>query len=187
MDSNEKHIIKLLQSKDSKSIELIYDQWGAALYGLILRIVKNETLAQDVLQDVMVKIWKNSHQYRPEKSKLFTWIYQITRNSSIDAYRKFSKRSTENIQSAHQFVSSLESDSILRSNELKLKINALEPKYKEVIHALFFEGMTQMEMSKNTGIPLGTIKTRLRIAMRELRALYSEPSFMVFLILLCYG
>lgn len=187
MDIDEEHIISLLKKKDEKAMEIIYDRWAGAIYGMIVKIVKDESLAQDTLQNVMLKIWKNSDQYQSTKSKLFTWIYQIARNSSIDAYRKTSKNTTENIQGANQFVSTIESDSILHSNELKQKINLLEPKYKEVINKLYFDGMTQIEMSEKTGIPLGTIKSRLRIALRELRAIYIEPSFVALIILLYHG
>ncbi len=187
MNTDDQHIISLLQNKNAKAIELIYDRWAGSLYGLILNIVKDEEIAQDTLQEVMVKVWKKGHLYDASKSKLFTWVYQITRNSAVDAYRKIKKRPTEKIQQDASFVSAYKSESMLQSNELKQKINSLEPKYKEVIQSLFFDGLTQREMSEQTGIPLGTIKTRLRIAMRELRHLYHEPSFIAILLILGHG
>lgn len=189
MAQSESYIIELLKAGDKKAIAYIYDRWADSLYGVIYNICKDEGIAKDVLQDTFLKVWQKSDSYDSEKAKLFTWIYQIARNKAIDAYRKKQKNHTENIQKANLIVSNVGSDQKLYHSELGKHISKLEPKYQEVLQSLFFEGMTHVEMSKKTGIALGTIKTRLRIALRELREIYTEPSIVIVItvISMIYG
>ncbi|MDF1694410.1 MAG: sigma-70 family RNA polymerase sigma factor [Saprospiraceae bacterium] len=183
----EENIVQQLKAGDKKAIAYIYDKWADPLYGVIYNICKDEAIAKDVLQDTFVKIWEKSNTYDAKKSKLFTWMYQIARNKAIDAYRKIKKSRTENIQKANLIVSSIRSDQSLYHSELAKHISLLDPKYQEVLKSLFYEGLTQLEMSKKTGIALGTIKTRLRIALRELRGIYNEPSIVVMILSVLYG
>ena len=187
MSHSEAYITELLLAGDKKAIAYIYDKWADPLYGVIYNICKNEDVARDVLQETFLKVWEKSSTYDSKKAKLFTWIYQIARNKAIDVYRKNQKFNTENIQKANLVVSQVKSDQRLYHSELEEHISRLEPKYQEVLRSLFFDGMTQVEMSKETGIALGTIKTRLRIALRELRQIYSIASVVVSIICLLYG
>ena len=187
MAQSESYIIQLLKKGDKKAIAYIYDKWADPLYGVIFNICKDEGIAKDVLQDTFLKVWEKAASYDPQKAKLFTWIYQIARNKAIDAYRKIKKNQTENIQKADIIVSNIKSDQKLYHSELNKYILKLETKYQEVLQSLFFEGLTHVEMSKKTGIALGTIKTRLRIALRELREIYNVPSFVILIISLLYG
>jgi RNA polymerase sigma-70 factor (ECF subfamily) len=183
----EKTILKLISEKNDLALSTLYDTYAGALYGMIIPIVKDEGLAQDVLQESFVKIWNKMDSYDAKKAKIFTWMYQIARNTAIDAYRKKSKVHIENIQAIEKNVSSKTADKLLHKNELHNMMYKLEPKYQKVIRSLFLEGMTQKELSDETGIPLGTIKSRLRIALRELRFLYNEPIVVIFIICIIYG
>jgi len=187
LTQSDSYITQLLQTGDKKAIAYIYDKWADPLYGVIYNICKDEAIAKDVLQDTFVKVWEKSDTYDAKKSKLFTWIYQIARNKAIDAYRKIKKNRIENIQKADIIVSNVRSDQKLYHSELNKHITKLDPKYQEVLQSLFFEGMTHMEMSEKTGIALGTIKTRLRIALRELREIYNEPSIVILILSVLYG
>lgn len=187
MEQSESHITQLLQAGDKKAIAYIYDKWADPLYGVIYNICKDEAIAKDVLQDTFLKVWEKAHTYDADKAKLFTWIYQIARNKAIDAYRKIKKSNTENIQKANLIVSNMKSDQKLYHSELEKHISMLESKYQQVLQSLFFEGLTHIEMSEKTGIALGTIKTRLRIALRKLREIYNVPSIAVILISVLYG
>jgi len=181
----EAHIIVLLQERNKEAIALMYDKWADALFGVINNICKDENAAKDILQDTFIKVWEKGHQYDPKKAKLFTWIYQIARNKAIDHYRKYKKSQTQEIHFANTIVSRLESDQGLYNSELEKNINKLEPKYQDVLRAFYYEGLTHVEMSKETGIALGTIKTRLRIALRELREFYNEP-LLIIALLICW-
>jgi len=172
----EKHIVELLMERDEKAITLLYDHYADALYGVIFKVLRNEELAQDALQESFVKIWKNSQQYDPSKAKLFTWLFRICRNTAIDKYRSETNKTDREIQIEATDVHS-KGETSIRPEELDVleRVGDLEPKYQIVLQALFFEGMTQQEASETLGIPLGTVKTRLKIALRELRKVYGSP------------
>ncbi len=171
----ENEIIKLLKERDKKALSLLYNNYSDSLYGVAFKITKDEALAQDALQESFIKIWKNSHKYNKDKAKLFTWLYRITRNTAIDKLRSFNNRNVREVQidSSNVYnvpINSLNQDVI----DLKEHVDKLDEKYKKVLHALFFEGMTQQEASDELNIPLGTVKSRLKIALRELRKVYNE-------------
>ena len=183
MQKTEAHIIILLQEKDKKAISMIYDKWAEPLFGMINNICKNEAISKDVLQDTFIKVWEKSESYDPKKAKLFTWIYQIARNKAIDAYRKISKSNTDEIHFADSIVSKVESDTHLYNSELNSKIKKLDNKYQEVLKGIYFQGMTHVEMSDQSGIPIGTIKSRLRIGLRKLREMYIETTSIITLLI----
>ena len=173
MKEQDLYIIQELKSNPERGMALLYDNYASALYGIIYRICKNETNAQDALQDSFIKIWKGIDSYDSNKAQLFTWMYTIARRTAIDQYRKVKKQNTIDIQEVN-FDVSQSVNSPIDTIDIKDKMAALDIKYKDVLLGLFFEGYSQREWSKKTGLPLGTIKTRLRIAMRELRKSYLQ-------------
>ena len=94
----EKHIVELLQERDEKAISLLYDNYGDTLYGVAYKVLKDEELAQDVLQESFIKIWKKSDSYDASKAKLFTWLFRITRNTAIDKLRSVKTKTDKEIQ-----------------------------------------------------------------------------------------
>jgi RNA polymerase sigma-70 factor, ECF subfamily len=151
----------------------LYNQYSNTLYGVICKVIKNDDFASDVLQDSFVKIWKNIATYIPEKSSLFTWILNITRNTAIDFIRSKNYKAGMENQSLDESVSILENKEAdtLNVNTIGIKDKALglDEKYSVLIEKLYFEGYTQEEAAEELGIPLGTVKTRVRTAIIELR------------------
>ena len=185
MISNEEHIIQLLGKKDESAIDLIYDQYGGNLYGYLLQMLKSEEEAQDVLQNSFVKIWNNAEKFDSSKAKLFTWLLSICRNTAIDRIRSKNKRQENEIQRQKSDVYTnnwvyINEDAV----DLREKVEELEPQYKAVIEALFFGGMTQKEASEYLDIPLGTVKTRLKIALRKLQKIFSFKRKVISILLL---
>lgn len=181
----ENHIVELLQERNEKAISLLYENYSDTLFGVAYKVVKDEDLAQDVLQESFVKIWKKADSYDPTKAKLFTWLFRITRNTAIDKLRSRKTKTEKEVQIDVSDVYKLGIDGI-NPDFLDMKENLLkiDSKYKTVLEALFFEGMTQQEASEELDIPLGTIKSRLKIGLRELRKIYIEPSLLILLICL---
>ncbi|MCK0158448.1 sigma-70 family RNA polymerase sigma factor [Cellulophaga sp. F20128] len=181
----EKHIVELLQDRNEKAISLLYDHYGDTLFGVANKVVRNEELAQDVLQESFVKIWKKADSYDSSKAKLFTWLFRITRNTAIDKLRSVNTKSDKEIQMDVSDVYNLGVESIKPElMDVKDNLDKLEPKYQIVLEALFFEGMTQQEASEELNIPLGTIKSRLKIGLRELKKIYGATAMLLFLIFL---
>ncbi|MEM8526944.1 MAG: RNA polymerase sigma factor [Bacteroidota bacterium] len=173
---NDSQIISLLQSEPREAVKEILSKYGDALLGIIIKIVGTKEVAEEVLQDSCIKIWKNAEKYDRAKGKLFTWCLNIARNTAIDRIRtqKFQRNKTS--KSLKEDVS----NNVTFSEEMQVKdvglhqqINKLEEKYRVIIDLLYLKGYTQQEATDELNIPLGTVKSRARIAIRELRKLLS--------------
>ncbi|MFK5971908.1 MAG: RNA polymerase sigma factor [Flavobacteriaceae bacterium] len=179
----EKHIVELLQERNEKAISLLYEHYGNTLYGVAYKVVRDSELAQDVLQESFIKIWKKSDSYDSTKAKLFTWLFRITRNTAIDKLRSVNTKTDKEIQMDVSDVYNLGVESIRPEFiDVKDNLGKIEDKYQIVLEALFFQGMTQQEASDELNIPLGTIKSRLKIGLRELKKIYG-PTMVLALVL----
>lgn len=171
---SEQHIVRLLKNGDNEAIAIIYENYASALFGIILKITINESLAEDALQESIIKIWKYAHRYDSKKAKLFTWMYRIARNTAIDKLRSHNLKHHKEVQITNSNVFKLTSSNFNQDTiDLKKHLANLDLKYQTVINALYFGGMTQQEASDELNIPLGTIKSRLKIGLRELRKIYN--------------
>ncbi|MBT8185773.1 MAG: RNA polymerase sigma factor [Eudoraea sp.] len=176
----EKHIVELLQERNDKAISLLYEHYGDTLLGVAYKVVRDEEMAQDVLQESFVKIWKKSDSYDSTKAKLFTWLFRITRNTAIDKLRSVNTKSDKEIQIDVSDVYNLGVNSIKPEfMDVKENLDKIETKYQVVLDALFFQGMTQQEASDELDIPLGTIKSRLKIGLRELKKIYGNSMLLL--------
>lgn len=170
----EKDIVELMKNGDKKAISLLYENYSSALLGVIKKVIKDEDLALDVLQESFIKVWKKGKTYNPEKAKLFTWLYRIAYNTAIDKIRSVNIKTNKEIQIENSNVYKLTTSSLNQDAlDIKKHLSGLDLKYQIVINALFFEGMTQQEASDELNIPLGTIKSRLKIGLRELKKIYN--------------
>ncbi len=171
----EQKIIALLNRGDKYALNLLYEHYSDSLYGVILKVTANEEIAEDALQETFIKVWKNAHKYDSTKAKLFTWLYRIARNTAIDKLRSFNNRYKKEIQIDKSNVYILPTLNLNQDViDLKEHLGRLEDKYQIVLNALFFEGMTQQEASEELNIPLGTVKSRLKIGLRELKKVYDS-------------
>ncbi|GAA4963247.1 RNA polymerase sigma factor [Algibacter aquimarinus] len=169
----EKEIVNLLEKGDKKAITLLYEYYADSLFGVIKKIITDEDTAQDVLQESFVKIWRYAKKYDSSKAKLFTWLYRIAYNTAIDKVRSQKNKSGKEVQIENSPVYKITSNELNQDVlDIKKHLGSLDEKYQIVINALFFEGMTQQEASDELDIPLGTIKSRLKIGLRELKKIY---------------
>lgn len=170
----EEQIIYLFKDRDKKAISLVFENYGSVLQNIILRIVKDEAMAQDVLQEALLKIWKNAGTYDTEKGSLFTWLTRICRNAAIDKTRTKDFRLTETSKMAVDLVSisdTVGDESNFDQLYMKQLIEQLPEKQRELIDLAYFQGYTQKEISDNLEMPLGTVKTRIRMAIKHLRSI----------------
>lgn len=172
----ENDLVQRLQNHDEAAMTVLYDKYSAALYGVILRIVKSEALAEDVMQESFVKIWSSMGQYNQEKGRLFTWIINIARHAAIDKirskeFRVGSKKRPIEDSPANYFHSQYD----VRPDDIGIKelVGKLNPEQKKIIDMMYFDGYTQSEVAEELAIPLGTVKTRTRAAMKFLVKLLS--------------
>lgn len=186
MKKEEIHIINLIRSKDQLGVSLLYDMYGGPLFGVIRRIITDESLANDVLQETFIKAWNNFDRYDESRAQLFTWLYTIARNAALDQIKKSKNNMTTDIQTALEDVS-LSTGMNIDTIDMQTKLDTLSPKYRDVIYALFFKGYSQREWSEQTGIPLGTIKSRLSIGLRDLKKIFDDKILLSLIIIILYS
>jgi RNA polymerase sigma-70 factor, ECF subfamily len=170
---SEEELVLLLQNQDQQAFGYLYDNYAAALNGIIYRMVENRELAEDILQEAFVKIWNNFSSYDTSKGRLFTWMLNITRNLTIDTLRSKGYKKQAKISSDENFVGNLSDDGKVAERfdamGIRKQLANLKPEQRSIIDLAYFNGYTQDEISKEMGIPLGTVKTRMRAAIIELR------------------
>ncbi|MCU0468217.1 MAG: sigma-70 family RNA polymerase sigma factor [Arcicella sp.] len=169
----EEALVSLLQSKDQRGFSILYDNYSSALYGVILKIVRSEEIAADVMQDAFVKIWKNIEGYNRTKGTLFTWILNVARNTAIDRIRSQEFQNSQRNQDLESTINMIDnqenSQFDIDAIGVKKVVQNLRPEYQQMIDLLYFQGYTQAEVSEEFGIPLGTVKTRVKAAIVQLR------------------
>jgi RNA polymerase sigma factor (sigma-70 family) len=174
---SEEELILALQRHDKIAAEALYDMYSSSLFGVIVRIVQNNELAEDLLQETFVKIWNSFPSYSSEKGRLFTWMVNIARNLSIDKIRsKDYKNQTKNLELEINVPTVDANKSTTYMPELlgvKDLVEKLRPEQKVILDLVYFKGYTHLEAADELSIPLGTIKTRLRMAIIQLRKYFN--------------
>jgi RNA polymerase sigma factor (sigma-70 family) len=162
-----------LKAKNPTTLDYLYDHYSAALYGIVFRIVKSEDVAEEVLQDVFLKIWDKVEAYDAGKGRLFTWMLNLARNQAIDKIRSKEinkSRKTDDIDNLVGKIDKAEfTEQSVEAIGLKEVLARLPEEQCFVIEKLYLEGYTQSEVAEEFNIPLGTVKTRTRMALAELR------------------
>lgn len=170
-------VVSLLLGREEVGFNYLYENYSGALYGVILKVVIYEEEANEVMQDVFVKIWNSITQYDNSKGSLYTWMLNIARNSAIDKLKSKAFQNDLKNQTIPDFVNDskdLSSEQTHCFNEIEKVVDSLKEEYKIIINKAYFGGYTQEEISEELGIPLGTVKTRTRAALLELKKLLKE-------------
>lgn len=170
---SQEEVLSLIEKKDGKAYTHLYNMYSKSLFAVISNLIKNREEAEDVLQDVFVKIWKNIDTYNSDKGRLYTWMLNITRNTTIDKMRSKGYNKSLKNQEIDNFVGIIDNESkfinkidIIGVSEF---IKKLKPKCIQIIDLLFFKGYTQAETSEELEMPLGTVKTLNRTCINDLR------------------
>lgn len=166
-------LVRSLKSGDQAALAELYDRYSSVLFGALLKIVKKQETAEDLLQELFVKVWKNISSYDSAQGSLYTWMIRIARNLAIDKTRskefKKENRTTAEIVPYKSYGTPIEIQ--VDAIGLKEKVEQLKPEQRLIIEMLFLQGYTQQDAAEELGIPLGTVKTRSRMALLQLRKL----------------
>ena len=163
----------LLQQRNEKAFGYLYDNYSGALFGIVNSIVTDKEIANDVLQNVFVNIWRKIESYDATKGRLFTWMLNIARNASIDEVRSKGFRDSQKNQSLSENVDVPGAVTVPSIEDVGLKkvLTKLKGELRVLIDLSYFQGFTHEEISKALNIPLGTVKTRIRSALIQLRTM----------------
>ena len=175
---SEEELVLLLKQQSREAFNYLYKQYGAVLFGVICKVIYDEATAEDVLQEVFVKIWTNIGQYDAKKGRIYTWMINIARNASIDKLRSKGEIMKGKIQKGEDVVSNLErglkTEQVTDTIGLRKMVATLKPEYETIINLAYFKGYTLDEISKTLGLPLGTVKTRMRSGIQQLREVFNN-------------
>lgn len=168
--------VRRIEVGDSAGLEELYQRYGAACYGLARRILRDEVLAQDVVQEVFITCWRGAG-YDPSRGGVASWLLAITHHKAVDLVRKEERlrarrASDEALDDIAHASGSAEDEAwaLLQSAAVQGALRDLPPDHREVLLLAYYGGYSQREISAITGVPLGTVKSRTLAAMRRLRA-----------------
>lgn len=173
---SEAELVLLLKQRDQTAYSYLYDNYSAALLSVIHNIVAEVELANDVLQEVFIKIWRQIESYDDTKGRLFTWMLNISRNASIDTVRSKGYQNSQQNQELTEVKQEAAGSTQLPIDQIGLRkvVHQLKEEYRVLVELAYFQGYTQDEIANMLGIPLGTVKTRLRNALIQLRTVIKE-------------
>jgi len=170
-------LLARISQSDRFALEALYDRYGRRVFALAARVLNDPEASEEVTQDVFLSVWRRVDSYRPGRGKFTTWLLSIAHNRTIDELRR--RRRDLNRDSSDvddhlniQEDAPLPADQIVAESEyamLRRAMADLPREQRRVVEMSYFSGLTQAEISEQTGQPLGTVKTRMRLALKKLR------------------
>ncbi|MGE8290811.1 MAG: RNA polymerase sigma factor [Sphingobacterium sp.] len=178
----EETLILLLKKKNQQAFSYLYDNYSEALYGVVCRIIASSEHAEEVIQDVFVKIWKHVDLFDAEKGRLYTWMISIARNTALDYRKSKAVLNEQKNQPLSNIVNSKEEQDQTQIEQsakadfigFRNILDKLKPEWRILIEMAYYEGYTQQEIAEQLDVPLGTVKTRTRAAFLQLQQLLKE-------------
>lgn len=170
VELNEESLLASVRARNAEAMAEIYDRFSSVVYSVSLRILREPSAAEDVLQEVFIQLWRNPDCYVSQRGSLCAWLAVVARNRSIDALRRRKPEdSTEDVvlASGVDYADLAERECMMA--KVRSAMQALTGEQRQLIERAFFEGQTHTEIAQATGDPLGTVKTRIRSALLALR------------------
>lgn len=175
---DDRTLLKRVAAGDGEALLALHKRYVNLVYSMALRVLRDASLAEEVTQDVFLKLWQKSHHYDPRRGRFSTWLLSVTRFAAIDRLRYEKRRPTINLQPEDQpalaRAEHREHADWERGQHLRLLLEQLPAEQREVIELAYFAGMTHRELAEHLRLPLGTVKSRLRLGLEKLRALWLE-------------
>ncbi|MAD96070.1 MAG: RNA polymerase subunit sigma-24 [Flavobacteriaceae bacterium] len=172
------NLIDRLKEKDQEAFAKLYDAYSGAIYGVIIQICKSEVMAQEVLQDTFLAVWNNAGTYDAQKASFYTWLYRIARNKALNAVRNSQTKVIQN-QESGVYESSEEEQKDDNFADIKGSLEKLKPHHRKAIELIYFNGYTHREAYQEMDVPLGTFKSYIRQALKQLKENYQKISILL--------
>lgn len=175
---DDKTLIALIIHAQAEALSELYDRYSRLVYGLALHTVGDTGVAEEITQDVFLRVWQRARQYRADRAKVSTWLTSITRHRAIDQLRRRGSRPEQHSVAWAEIAPGSEpaangpESAVSRNMErerVRVAIASLPQEQKEVLALAYFQGLSQSQIAEATGQPLGTVKTRIRLGMQKLR------------------
>ena len=174
-------LVWMVKSKNKRGYHILYDKYCGALYGILMKFVRRTDVADDLLQNVFMEIWKQIDTFDPARGTLFTWMQNIVRNQAIDYFRSSCHQQQllhvdNELFSLHinYIDANVSNSNMAEFKNLQNKVPHLDAKNTEVIDMIFFYGCTQEQTARILKLPLGTVKSRARKGLGMLKILHQQ-------------
>lgn len=170
----------IARHRDRQAFSELFQHFAPRVKGYLLRLRADEGLAEELAQEVMVTVWRKAEQFDRRQASVATWVFRIARNRRIDAIRRAKKPDLDPndplLLPPPNEAADVAMTTAEREREVRTALLTLPPEQKDLLRAAFYDGLTQREIADQTGIPLGTVKSRMRLAFQKLKArLEGEP------------
>jgi len=182
-DQDDEQLVRLVTQRDAEAFARLYDRHGDLIYSVALRVLADPALAEDTAQDVFLRLWRTPQAYDPARGKFSSWLVSVARNRAVDEVRMRGRRRLREVGDNASIDDP--PDSRAEDPQLAVQVQAdrlavrralaqLPADQRTALEMAYFSGLTQQEISERLQQPLGTIKTRTRLAMRKLRVILGE-------------
>ena len=173
-------LLSLVAGSDDAALAELYDRFGGVAYGLARRILRDDALAEDAVQEAFLAIWRGAARFLPERGKASTWILTLVHRRSVDLVRREQRRQAEALpESAADVTTATAEDELwlrLERERVQAALAKLPDQQREAIELAYYGGFTQSELAERLGQPLGTIKSRMFAGLANLRELLDNPT-----------
>jgi RNA polymerase sigma factor (sigma-70 family) len=171
---SDEELLDAVASGDDGALAALYDRFGRIAYGLAYRILRDQALAEDAVQEGFLAVWRSAQGYQRERSKAATWILTLVHRRAVDLVRREDRRRTETLDHAHEpAAQSVEDEAGLRDRRVAVQaaLQQLPHDQRQALELAYYGGYTQSELAERLGVPLGTIKSRMFAGLNRLREL----------------
>jgi len=171
-------LVALLARGDEQALAVLYDRYGRVAWTLARRIVRDQALAEDVVQEAFLTLWRGARSYRPDRAAPKAYLLMLVHRRAVDVVRREERRRAEPLESAPEGASDTSTaDQVwsgLEGERVRGALSALADEQRELIELAYYEGFTQSELASRLGLPLGTVKSRMFAGLQRLRALLEQ-------------
>ena len=179
--SDDTQLVRRLAAGDTAALRALYDRYGAVLLAMASRTLGDRQLAEDCVQEVFVTAWRSAGRYDARRASVATWLFAIARNKTVDAHRRRSRWPAEALPERWPDDEAPDAADVVAAADQGERVASalaeLPPQQLEAVALAYFEGLTQVEIAARLGVPLGTVKGRLRLALDRLRLLAPAYAF----------
>jgi RNA polymerase sigma factor (sigma-70 family) len=171
-------VVALVARSEESALAELYDRFGRIAYGLALRILRDDALAEDAVQDAFLTVWRSAARYMPERGKGSTWVLTLVHRRAVDLVRREERRRTEPIEAAPEPASGAADELAwlrLQRERVQAALRQLPDQQREALELAYYGGFSQSELADRLGQPLGTIKSRMFAGLARLRELLGDP------------
>jgi RNA polymerase sigma factor (sigma-70 family) len=174
----DEELLAVVARGDETALAALYDRYGRVAYGLALRVLRVEALAEDAVQEAFLAIWRTASRFVPERGKASTWILTLVHRRAVDLVRREERRRADTLEHAPEpSGGAVDEEAWLRLQRERVQdaLRQLPDQQREAIELAYYGGFTQSELAERLGQPLGTIKSRMFMGLARLRELLGEP------------